>query len=59
MSTIKAFIRVSQKRKNNIDVAVRFRLSDGRSVQLFYKSNIYVDPEIWDSKNECIKAKVL
>ena len=59
MSTIKAFIRVSQKRKNNIDVAVRFRLSDGRSVQLFYKSNIYVDPEIWDSKKECIKAKVL
>lgn len=59
MSTIKAFIRVSQKRKNNIDVAVRFRLSDGRSVQLFYKSNIYVEPEIWDSKKECIKAKVL
>ena len=59
MSTIKAFIRVSQKRKNNIDVAVRFRLSDGRSIQLFYKSNIYVDPEIWDSKKECIKAKVL
>ncbi len=59
MSTIKAFIRVSQKRKNNIDVAVRFRLSDGRSVQLFYKSEIYVDPEVWDQKRECIKAKVL
>lgn len=59
MSTIKAFIRVSAKRKQDFDVAVRFRISDGRGVQLFYKSGIFVDPKVWDCKNECIKAKVL
>lgn len=59
MSTIKAFIRVSAKRKQDFDVAVRFRISDGRGVQLFYTSGIFVDPKVWDCKNECIKAKVL
>lgn len=59
MRTIKAFIRVSPKRKQVFDAAVRFRISDGRSVQLFYTSSIYVDPKVWDSKSGHIKAKVL
>ena len=59
MSTIKAFIRVSAKRKQDFDVAVRFRISDGRGVQLFYTSDLYIDPAVWDCKKECIKAKVL
>ncbi len=59
MRTIKAFIRVSPKRKQVFDAAVRFRISDGRGVQLFYTSGIYVDPKVWDSKSGHIKAKVL
>lgn len=54
MASVKAFIRVSTKRKS---VTVRFRVSDGRNVQLFYKSDILVDPTAWDEKKECIKAK--
>ncbi len=59
MATVKAFIRVSAKKKSDADVAVRFRVSDGRTVQLFHKSDIFVDPDVWDAKKECIKAKVL
>ena len=59
MATVKAFIRVSAKKKSDADVAVRFRVSDGRTVQLFHKSDIFVDPNVWDAKKECIKAKVL
>ncbi len=36
---------------------VRFRLTDGRQVQLFHKSEIEVEPELWDEKKECYKAK--
>ena len=59
MASVKAFIRVSAKKKSEKDVAVRFRVSDGRDKQLFYKSDILVDPNVWDPKKECIKAKVL
>ncbi len=59
MATVKAFIRVSAKKKSDSDVAVRFRVSDGRSVQLFHKSELFISPDVWDSKKECIKAKVL
>ena len=60
MASVKAFIRVSSsKKKIEKEVAVRFRVSDGRKIQLFYKSNILVDPAVWDAKRECIKAKVL
>ena len=37
MTTVKAFIRTGKKDK---EVNVRFRLSDGRNVQLFHKSDI-------------------
>jgi len=56
MATVKAFIRTTTKDK---DVNVRFRLSDGRDIQLFHKSEITVNPESWDSKKEAIKARVL
>ena len=59
MASVKAFIRVSAKKKSEKNVAVRFRVSDGRNIQLFYKSDILVDPTNWDEKRECIKAKVM
>ena len=49
MTTVKAFIRTGKKDK---EVNVRFRLSDGRSVQLFHKSEIMVSPILWDAKTE-------
>lgn len=57
MTTVAAFIRTSVKKANNVNV--RFRLSDGRKTQLFHKSNIEVDPNSWDAKNESIKSRVL
>ncbi len=57
MATIKAFIRVSSKKANEVNV--RFRLRDGRTVQLFHKSEITVKSSDWDPKAEAIKAKVL
>ncbi len=57
MATITAFIRVATTKKKT--VKVRFRLRDGRNVQLLYSSNIEVQPEQWDAKREEIKAKVV
>lgn len=54
MTTVKAFIRTGKKDK---EVNVRFRLSDGRDVQLFHKSEILVPPTLWDAKTEQFKAK--
>lgn len=54
MTTVKAFIRTGKKDK---EVNVRFRLSDGRDVQLFHKSEILVSPALWDAKTEQFKAK--
>lgn len=55
MANVQAFIRSTKKDSVNI----RFRLSDGRNVQLFYTSSILVSPELWDNKNQCIKPRVL
>ena len=57
MATIKAFIRTSTKTKDFVNV--RFRLTDGRSVQLFHKSDIKVNPNDFDSNKETIKAKII
>lgn len=57
MASVKAFIRTSAKKAEKVNV--RFRLSDGRNVQLFHKSEIEVEPDIFDKKNEIIKAKVV
>lgn len=57
MATIQAFIRTSTKKADKI--TVRFRLRDGRGVQLFHKSDIEVNPEIWDADKQAIKARVV
>ena len=57
MATIKAFIRTSTKDKKLVNV--RFRLTDGRDIQLFHKSDIKVSPGDFDTKNEKIKAKII
>ena len=57
MATITAFIRTSSKKAKKVNV--RFRLRDGRAVQLLYSSDITVNPEHWNPAKEEIKAKVL
>lgn len=57
MATVTAFIRVSTKKANNVNV--RFRLRDGRDIQLFHKSEITIKPSDWDSKTQAIKAKII
>lgn len=56
MATIKAFIRTTGTKK---EVNIRFRLTDGRKVQLLYKSSIKVSPTLWDAKNECVKKRAI
>ncbi len=57
MATVKAFIRVSKKKIKTANI--RFRLSDGRKVQLFHQSDITIDPNLWDESKEAVKAKVI
>lgn len=57
MATVKAFIRVSKKKVKKANI--RFRLSDGRKVQLFHQSEITIDPNLWDESKEAVKAKVI
>ena len=54
MATVKAFIRTGKRDK---EANIRFRLSDGRNVQLFHKSKLMVNPALWDDKREQYKAK--
>ena len=54
MATIKALIRAT---KGKDTAFVRFRLSDGRNVQLFYKSTISVNVILWDSKKGEISTR--
>ena len=56
MATVKAIVRTKRKK---VEVNIRFRLSDGRGVQIFHNSNILVNPDLWDAKNDCIKKRVL
>lgn len=56
MATVKAIVRTTRK---NADVNIRFRLSDGKSIQLFHVSEIKVNADLWDAKNDCIKKRVL
>lgn len=57
MATVTAFIRVSTKKTKEANV--RFRLRNGRAVQLLYSSDITVKPEHWNPKKEELKAKTL
>ena len=56
MPTVTAFIRTT---KNKGKVKVRFRLTDGRSVQLFHISELEVEPSIWDQQKQCVKSKIV
>lgn len=55
MATVK-IVRTTRKRT---EVNIRFRLSDGRGVQIFHSSGIMVNPELWDAKNETKTGRVL
>lgn len=57
MASVTAFIRVSKKRIGR--ATVRFRLRDGRNIQLFHASELEVNPSDWDATRQEIKAKVL
>lgn len=54
MATVKAFIRTGKK---DDLVNIRFRLSDGRNIQLFHASDIMVNPSLWDAKKEEYKRE--
>ena len=56
MATISAFVRTS---KNKTKCKVRFRIRDGRDIQLFYTSNLEINPIHWDAKRQEIKSKVV
>lgn len=56
MATITAFIRTSKKSK---EVNIRFRLRDGRSLQLFHTSEHIINSDLWSDEKQSIKAKVL
>ncbi|KAF0132029.1 MAG: phage integrase family protein [Bacteroidetes bacterium] len=57
MASVRAFIRVSTKKV--ISANVRFRLTDGRKIQLWHKSEIEINPALWDTGKQAIKAKVI
>lgn len=57
MASVTAFIRVSRKRIERANV--RFRLRDGRDIQLFHASELEINPSDWDATRQEIKAKVL
>lgn len=56
MATITAFIRTNKKSK---EVNVRFRLRDGRSLQLFHTSEFIINSDLGSDDKQAIKAKVL
>jgi len=57
MATVQAFIRVSQKKIEKTNI--RFRLRDGRKIQLFHVSEIQINPDLFDSKKQKVKERVL
>lgn len=56
MATVKAIVRSTKK---DTEVNIRFRLSDGRNIQLYHTSDIRVNTDLWDSKNDCVKKRVV
>ncbi len=56
MATIRAFIRVSGQ--NRTKAHIRFRLRDGRRIQLSYSSRLTVNPAHWNPRKEEIRAKI-
>lgn len=56
MATVKAVVRTTKK---NVEVNIRFRISGGRDVQLFHNSELRINIDVWDTKNDCIKARAI
>ena len=56
MATVKAFIRSA---KSNKLANIRFRLSDGRNIQMFHKSEILIAPGDWDAKEQSVKKRII
>ncbi len=56
MATVTAYIRKPTSKKTK-KVNVRFRVSDG-ATQLYYRSKIEIEPDLWDSQNQGIKSRV-
>ena len=52
MANVKAFVRTQKESKN---VCVRFRIYEGRKVDMSIKSNISVDSSMWDNSKEALK----
>jgi len=57
MATVQAFIRTSKKKTESVNI--RFRLRDGRNIQLFHTSEILVNPDAWDSSEQSIKKRII
>jgi integrase len=57
MASVNAFIRVSSRTTREVNV--RFRLRDGRKVDLFHSSDIKVKPSDFDSRTQLLKARNL
>ncbi len=57
MATVKAFIRVSSKKKET--AAVRFRFYDGRKFEISYRSDLLVRPDLWDPARQQIRPKAV
>ncbi|WP_319589643.1 site-specific integrase [uncultured Draconibacterium sp.] len=55
MATVTAYIRTKAKRADR--VYVRFRVSDG-TTQLYHRSKIEIEPDVWDPKKQEIKSRV-
>ena len=57
MATVTAFIRSSSPDRDK-PTFIRFRLTDGRDVQIFYKSSLSIAPKFWSNETQSIKARV-
>ena len=53
MATIKAFIRTKKKDKETF---IRFRISDGRNIQLYHVSELKILPSLWDESSIRLNA---
>ena len=53
MATIRAIIRAEKVKRAKI----QFRLTDGREIKIYYKSDLTVDAACWDAKKEAIKTQ--
>jgi len=53
MATVRAIVRAEKKSQ----APIYFRLTDGRGMKIYFKSEMKVDPTIWDEKNQAIKVQ--